>query len=193
MNLQTFVTGRRTRAATTSPAHTGHRASPRPTRRDVTRAGPRAVATAAAVVLALTGCGSAPPTGPEARARARTTGLFTARTAYLGDNPRILALVAKVGAASDGPFTLALHTTSAPLGLTVNLKHPVKPFRDTDFREAATLLLGLIGNADQVTFTAGSDSYTLTASAASAAVGFEVKRLGRDRQALADYLGRTAD
>lgn len=151
----------------------------------------RAVTTLAAVVLALTGCGSASPTGPETRARA--TGLFAARTPYLGDNSRISALVAKVGAAPDGEFTIALHTTTVPLGLTVNLKHPVKPFRDTDFREPATLLLGLIGNADQVTFTAGSDSYTLTASAASAAVGFEVKRLGQDRQALADYLGKTAD
>ena len=145
---------------------------------------------ATAVLVLSAACGSA-NSGPASPA-ARASSLFAARVAYVGDNSRVVALVGQVGPAPAGSYTLRLSTTS-PRAVRVDLRSSDKPFTNSDFREPATLLLGLIGNADQVTFAFGSDTFTLTAAGASSAVGFDVKRFGQDRQVLADYLTASSD
>jgi hypothetical protein len=52
------------------------------------------------------------------------------------------------------------------------------------------LLLGLVANLDEVSITAGQDSYSLAAAAASRDLGHDVKLLGRDRASLVRYLER---
>ena len=146
---------------------------------------------AAALCLVLTGCSSA--AGPDSAVPSKAAELFAARTAYLGDNPRVSSLVSKVVAGSVGSYTLELQTARPPLGLTVNIGRPVTPSLKTDFSKDATLLLGLIGNVDEVTFAAGRETHTFTATSASKTAGFDVKKLGKDQQVLADYLRKTAD
>ena len=143
------------------------------------------------LTFAGTGCGFS--TSTSSVAAHRTAALFAARTPYVGDNSRVATLVRETGAAPAGSYTLTLQTEGARRGLQVNLQRWDRPFADTDFREPATLLLGLIGNAEQVTFALGSHRFVLTAAAASAATGFDVKRLRQDRRLLADYLGTMDD
>ena len=146
---------------------------------------------AAALCLALAGCSAA--TNPDSALTNRAAELFAARTAHLGDFSRVSALVNKVTPASVGSHTLALQTARPPLGLTVNLGQLVTPFATTDFSEDAALLLGLISNVDEVTFTAGRETVTFTATSASKTAGFDVKRLGRDQKVLADYLSKMSN
>ena len=144
---------------------------------------------AAALCLALAGCGSA--VGPESAGASRAADLFAARTAYLGDNSSVMSLINMVAPVSGGSYTMELQTAHAPLGLTVTLRRLIKPLADTDFNQPATLLLGLIGNVDVVTFAAGSETHTFTSTSASKTAGFDVKKLGKDQKALADYLSKT--
>ena len=144
---------------------------------------------AAALCLALAGCSSS--AAPESAVASRAADLFAARTAYLGDNNRVLLLVNKTSPVTAGDFTIELQTARPPLGLTVNIVRLGKPFAPTDWSQPATLLLGLIANVEQVTFTAGRDTVTFTAASASTTAGFDVKQLGKDQKVLADYLGKT--
>lgn len=156
----------------------------------MTRSGAALALLAALGALSATGCdGSATPDAASGRAGA----LWAARTPYVGDNSRVGALVGRVGPAPAGSYTIELHTAAAPLGLTVDLTRLDKPFPATDFHQPAALLLGLIGNADEVTFTSGGDTYSLTAAQASRDVGFDVRRLGQDRGALEAYVRQSTD
>ena len=110
-----------------------------------------------------------------------------------GDNSRVATLVREAGAASAGSDTLTLQTEAAGFDLQVDLQRGAKPLADNDFRESTTLLLGLIGDAEQVTFALRSHRLMLTAAAASSAAGFDVKRFGQDRWWLADYPGTMDD
>ena len=106
------------------------------------------------------------------------------RTAYLGNNSRVSSLIGKVVPGSVGNYTLELQTARPPLGLTVNIGRLGTPFAMTDSSENATVLLGLIGNVDEVTFTATSISGTAE---------FDVKKLGQDQNVLAGYLSKMHD
>jgi hypothetical protein len=77
--------------------------------------------------------------------------------------------------------------------MTVVFERLDKPFDDVDFSAGATLMLGLVANLDTVSVTSGEHSYSLTASDASTALGFDVKELGRDEAKLAAYLDRARD
>ena len=145
---------------------------------------------AAVLCLVLAGCGSA--AGPGSTGTSRAADLFAARTAYLGDASRVIALVHQVAPASVGDLTMELQTAHAPLGLTVHVQRLTKPFAATDFDQAATLLLGLIANVDEVTFDAGRETHTFTSASATKAAGFDVKQLGKDQKVLTDYLSKTA-
>ena len=144
---------------------------------------------AAALCLVLTGCSFA--AGQHSAVPDRAAELFAARTPYLGDNNRVFLLISGVGPVTAGGYTMELQTGHAPLGLTVNLKQPVKAFTETDFNQAATLLLGLIANVDEVTFAAGGETHTFTSTSASKTAGFDVKKLGKDQKVLAEYLSKT--
>lgn len=146
---------------------------------------------------ALTGCtGSDDPSttasatgGPEAR----TEALWAGRTAYVGDNSKVIALVDAAGFGPRGTYTLSLWTTRPPYAVTIDLPHPAKPFEQTDFSAAATLLLGTVRNLDVVHVTSQGKTYTLTAGEATATLGHDVKTLGTDRQALAGYVRSIED
>ena len=85
-------------------------------------------------------------------------------------------------------YTLSLWTTRPPYAVTIDLPQPAKPFEQTDFSEAATILLGTVRNLDAVHVTSQGKTYSLTAREATATLGRDVKTLGADRQALTDYL-----
>ncbi|GAA2021285.1 hypothetical protein GCM10009740_07320 [Terrabacter terrae] len=145
-------------------------------------------------VLALTGCTGAAADDPSTAASAtggpdaRTEALWAGRTAYVGDNSKVIALVDQAGFGPLGTYTLSLWTTRPPYAVTIDLPHPAKPFEQTDFSEAATILLGTVSNLDAVHVTSQGKTYSLTAREATATLGRDVKTLGTDRQALADYL-----
>jgi len=143
---------------------------------------------------ALTGCTGSSTDDPSTAAsatggpEARTEALWAGRTAYVGDNSKVIALVDQAGFGPLGTYTLSLWTTRPPYAVTIDLPHPAKPFEQTDFSEAATLLLGTVRNLDAVHVTSQGKTYSLTAREATATLGRDVKTLGADRQALADYL-----
>lgn len=129
-------------------------------------------AAVALTVLTLAGTGCGFSTSTSSVAAHRTAALFAARTPYVGDNSRVATLVRETGAAPAGSYTFTLQIEGARRGLQVDLQQWDKPFADTDL---------------------GSHRFVLTAAAASAATGFDVKRLGQDRRVLADYLGTVDD
>ena len=121
-----------------------------------------AVSTALGValgVLVLTGCtGSAtgdPSTAASATAgpEARTEALWAGRTAYVGDNSKVIALVDAAGFGPRGTYTLCLWTTRPPYAVTIDRDRPGQAVRATDFSEPATLLLGTVRNLDAVHVT----------------------------------------
>ena len=141
-------------------------------------------------VVALTGCtSSAQPDPYETRAQA----LWADRTAYTGDNSKVLALVGAAGFAPEGGYSLSLWTTRPPYAVTVEVPEPAKPFETIDYTTPATLLLGTVGNLETVRVTSEGRTWSLTATQASAALGHDVKTLGTDRAALEHYLAAAHD
>jgi Domain of unknown function (DUF4825) len=143
------------------------------------------------VAVALAGCGTPTSEHPDASRDARS--LWSARSPYVGDNSRMVALVREVGPAPEGSYRIELQTDRPPYGMTVGLARLDKPFADTDFGESATLLLGLVANLDKVSVTSGAHAYSLTSAGASAQLGYDVKELGRDQGKLRAYLESTRD
>lgn len=149
--------------------------------------------------VALAGCTTADPDAPGAGpsaavgADARAQALWAHRTAYVGDNSQVIALVGDAGFGSAGTYTLSLWTTSQPYAVTIAVTDPAKPFETTDYSGAATLLLGTVANLDAVHVTSGGRTYTLAAREATARLGHDVKSLGTDRAALVGYLRSLQD
>jgi hypothetical protein len=149
-------------------------------------------------VVALGGCTSATVDGPTtgsltANPDARAAAIWANRTAYAGDNSKVIALADVAGFGERGTYSLTLWTTRKPYAVTITLMDSAKPFADTDFSAPATIMLGSVTNLDSVRVTSGSESYTLTAQEATARLGHDVKTLGRDRAGLEDYVRSLAD
>jgi hypothetical protein len=124
----------------------------------------------------------------ELDAAGRADRLWSSRTPYVGDNARVLALLGEVGFGQQGTYTTSLQTEKPPYGLTVELRRLEKPFPDVDFRDSATLVLGLVANLDHIDITFGAQSFTLAAAEISGELGYDVKTLGQDRSRLAAYV-----
>jgi len=143
--------------------------------------------------VSLAGCTTPDPDAPSggpaatAGADARAQALWAHRTAYVGDNSKVIALVGDAGFGPAGTYTLSLWTTSQPYAVTIALTDPAKPFETTDYSGAATLLLGTVH------VTSGARTYTLTTREATARLGHDVKSLGTDRAALVGYLRSLQD
>ena len=148
----------------------------------------RAAAPALVLVVALTGCGA-----EERDVPSQVQSLWSSRVRYLDDSSRVAALVREVGPAPEDSYSIALRTTKPPQALTIELERLHKPFGATDFREPATLLLGLVTDLDTVSVTSSGHAYTLTATAASSDLGYDVKELGRERSRLTAYLDANSD
>ena len=149
--------------------------------------------------VALAGCTTPDPDAPSggpaatAGADARAQALWAHRTAYVGDNSKVIALVGDAGFGPAGTYTLSLWTTIQPYAVTIALTDPAKPFETTDYSDAATLLLGTVTNLDAVHVTSGARTYTLTTREATARLGHDVKSLGTDRATLVGYLRSLQD
>lgn len=145
----------------------------------------RRFVTTVAAVIVLSGCGTSPQDDGES---ARAQALWAARTAFVGDNSRVAALVSLAGPAPEGNYTLSLETHSTPYGLRINLVNPGKPCRDISSEQSEQLLLGLIANLDRVTVTCEAKAHTTTVAEATENLGFDVKALGRHKDRLSAYL-----
>jgi hypothetical protein len=146
----------------------------------------RAIGLVLIVAAALSGC-----SGSGSAQSAESSGaesLWSSRTAYVGDNSRVVALARQAGLASLGDYSVSLQTAHEPYGLTIAVEDPDDPVDRDDVSDAATLLLGLIGNLDEVSVTAGEQAFSFTADSVSDDLGYDVKNLGRDRSRLAAYL-----
>lgn len=143
------------------------------------------------IAVTLGGCGI--PSAERSDAPDSAQSLWSARTDFVGDNSRVVQLAGLAGFGPAGTYSLSLQTQQPPYAMTVAFERLDKPFDDVDFSADATLMLGLVANLDTVSVTSGEHSYSLTASDASTALGFDVKELGRDEAKLAAYLDRARD
>jgi hypothetical protein len=144
--------------------------------------------------VALGGCTALPgqtEADPPERDRARS--LWLDRTAYVGDNSKVIALAEETGLASMGSMTLRLDTDAPPYGLTVAYDRVGKPFETVDFTPQATLMLGLVGNLERVEVTSGERTRTFTSAEVSRQLGYDVKALAQDEAKLRDYLQTLED
>lgn len=141
-------------------------------------------------LVALTGCGGSPN---DANVPSRAQALWSSRARYVGDSSRVAVLVREVGPAPEGSYRISLETAKPPYALTIELERLHKPFDATDFREPATLLLGLVTNLDRVSVTSSGHAYSFTAASASKDLGYDVKELGRDQSRLTAYLDANSD
>lgn len=153
--------------------------------------GCRVAAVVVLIGVALSGCGTS--TSEQSDASSKAQSLWSARSAYVGDNSRVAALASEVGLGSEGSFSIVLQTAKPPYAMTVAFTRLDKPFDRTDFSGQATLLLGLVANLDEVSVTSGEHVYALTAAGASEQLGYDVKDLGRDQSKLTAYLDSNRD
>ena len=151
----------------------------------------RAAAYALLLGLALSGCGNPSTGSPDADPRAAS--LWSDRTPYVGDNSKMVALVSQAGFGPTDAYTIELQTERAPYGVTVKFHSLSKSFDSTDFRQQATLLLGLVDNLDHVDVRSDAHVYSLTAADASKRLGYDVKALGRDKGKLIAYVNAQQD
>jgi hypothetical protein len=157
------------------------------------------VASLAVGVVALAGCSSSPADAPSpggsgsVAAGDRAQALWADRTAYVGDNSKVIALVGDAGFGLVGSYSLSLWTTRPPYAVTITVTNPAKPLDATDLIGPATLLLGTVSNLDAVHVIGPGSTFSLTAREATAALGHDVKRLGTERAALTDYVGSLDD
>ena len=139
--------------------------------------------------LALAGCTAGPDEGElGSRLADRAHTLWQDRTAYVGDNSKVLALVEASGLASLGEYRVSLKTDAPPYAMTIAFNRLDKPFDSIDFTPQTDLLLGLVANLDTVTLTADGSTRSFTADEASKRLGRDVKDLATDEAALADHL-----
>lgn len=143
------------------------------------------------IPVALGGC--AAPGSQQSDASDRAQYLWTARTDFVGDSSHVVELANQAGFGPAGTYTISLQTQQPPYAMTVVFDHLDKPFDSVDFSTDATLMLGLVANLDRVSVTSEDDSYSLTASDASTALGYDVKELGRDETTLAEYVDLAHD
>ncbi|WP_169925311.1 DUF4825 domain-containing protein [Sanguibacter antarcticus] len=143
-----------------------------------------------AVAIALGGCA---PSSEQSEPLTRTESLWAARTEFVGDNSRMIALTHEAGFGTVGDFTLSLQTKEEPYGLTVVLDALDTSLDTVDLSSETTLVLGLVSNLEVVSVTSGAQSYSLTADEASDALGFDVKELGTDEARLEEYLDLSDD
>lgn len=143
------------------------------------------------IAVALGGCATTGTEQSDSLTRAQS--LWSARTDFVGDNSRVAQLADQAGFGPAGTYRLSMQTQQPPYAMTVAFDHLDKPFDDVDFSADATLMLGLVANLDQVSVTSDGHTYSLTASDASAALGFDVKELGRVKTTLAAYVDRSRD
>lgn len=165
--------------------------------------------TLAAVLLggiALAGC-TASGTSPDGTGTpSRADELWKQRTDFVGDNSRVIWLTRAAGFGPDGSYTISLQTATKPYGLSVTFDKGAKateateateatdkPFDQTDFTSASTLLLGTVANLDAVHVKAPGHSFDLTAAQATKQLGYDVKTLGRDQQKLTAYVDALDD
>ena len=144
--------------------------------------------------VALAGCTSLPGSpehDPPELDRAHS--LWLDRTAYVGDNSKVIALAEGAGLASMGSMALRLDTDAPPYGLTVASDEVGKPFETVDFTPQATLMLGLVGNLERVEVTSGERSHTFTSAEVSKQLGYDVKTLAQDEAKLREYLQSLED
>lgn len=113
--------------------------------------------------------------------------LWVDRSEHVGDNSKVIALVADVGLTAPGRPTLELQTSTRPYGVTIRYADGVH-VDPAELTRPATLLLGTIGNLGRVRVEADGTTFTLSAADATRALGHDVKRLGQDRSALEAYL-----
>lgn len=143
------------------------------------------------IAVTLGGCATAGSEPPDPTSAAQS--LWSARTDFVGDNSRVVELAGQAGFGPAGTYQVSLQTQQPPYAMTVAFDQLDKPFDSIDFGANATLMLGLVANLDEVFVTSDDHSYSLTASEASKALGFDVKELGRDKTQLAAYLDDSRD
>lgn len=145
--------------------------------------------------LVLAGCTPGWDEAQEGRPNVedRAHSLWLDRTAYAGDNSKVVALIEQTGLGSMGSMSVSLQTATAPYGLEVTYDAPGKPFDTVDFTPQATLMLGLVENLDHVDLTSGERTHTFTSDQASRQLGYDVKTLGQDEARLRAYLQSLED
>lgn len=150
------------------------------------------VAVMASCVL-LAGCET--PASSSSASTGPTSGLWAARVAHVDDNARVTHLVEQLLPDAEFGFTINLRTATKPRRITITITRSSKPYDMLDFREQATLLLGLAADLDTVTISGMSSrhSTSVTGQVATAALGYDVKDLGRDEGRLAAYLAAVQD
>ena len=153
----------------------------------------RTVLASLALGVALAGCTTSEadaPSGPSGSMASedRAQALWADRTAYVGDNSKVVALVENAGFGIAGTYSLSLWTTRRPYAVTISVTDTAKPLDATDLTGPATLLLGTVTNLDAVHVTGPGTTFSLTAREASVTLGHDVKTLGTDRTALAGYV-----
>ncbi len=154
----------------------------------------RALSAVLLAVLALGGCtGGSNEPGGSSSVEDRAQSLWLDRTAYVGDNSKVIALVDGAGFGSMGAHTLSLQTEQAPYGVDITFSSLGKPFDTVDFTPQATLVLGLVENLDQVTVRSGESTRTYTSADVSGDLGYDVKTLAQDVEKLETYLQSLED
>jgi hypothetical protein len=114
--------------------------------------------------------------------------LYAAKVEYLGNNSAVSELIGKTGLAGFGDYSVKLETSAEPYGLKVIYGSTLKEFNELDLTSDAILLLGLIENLDHIEITNGDINFTLNVSDASDMLGYDVKDIGKSREALIEFL-----
>jgi hypothetical protein len=148
------------------------------------------VAATAAVMIGVRSSGGTTPdaSDPRAGANARAERLWDSRTAYVGSNSKVTALVENAGFADAGPYALTLRTEARPYGVTIRYIADTSKVTPTGIEPSAFLLLGTVSNLQEVRVLAGSTDHVWTAAEASRRLGYDVKVFGKDRSKLAAYV-----
>lgn len=84
----------------------------------------------------------------------RAEKLYSLKNDYIGDASADIALLNALGIPKIAPFTIALETTEKPYILRINFSEISTDYKSTSFytdmKTNATILLALIGNADEI-------------------------------------------
>lgn len=125
--------------------------------------------------------------------------IFDTRHDYMGDMPANGATLMALGVPSYlGALQHELHTDAQPYGWTIYLQQDIVAARvglmESDMRSFAYVLLGIIGNLDEVTYSYTVDgqeqSLTVTTEDASDFFGQNIKDCGSSVRVLDELLDR---
>ncbi len=132
------------------------------------------------VVVILAGCSDIKAANVDA--------LWDWKSGHVGNNSAVINILGEAGSRELGDYTIQLHTTTDPYGLTVSYSNVTDQFSKETAERISALAVGLIGNLSYVEVKSPEKTYRFTEKSLNKELKMKVKDMSKDKAKLEQFL-----